>query len=74
MGLSKVEAGAQGNHKLQRGYLPCLTYSSHYIRDPYFRSAVAKFVTEEGETMETTVDILRGNSNPYKDGIETPGM
>ena len=32
-GLSRVEAGAQGEHKIQRGYLPSLTYSSHYIRD-----------------------------------------
>ena len=32
--LPRVEAGAQGEHKLQRGYLPSLTFSSHYIRDP----------------------------------------
>lgn len=40
-GLPRVEAGAQGEHKIQRGYLPSLTHSSHYIRDPEFRGAVA---------------------------------
>jgi Peptidogalycan biosysnthesis/recognition len=41
MGLPRVEAGAQGEHKIQRGYLPSLTHSSHYIRDPDFRGAVS---------------------------------
>ena len=36
-----MEAGAQGEHKIQRGYLPSLTHSSHYIRDPDFRGAVS---------------------------------
>ncbi len=39
-GLPRVEAGAQGEHKIQRGYLPSLTHSVHYIRDPEFRFAV----------------------------------
>eukprot|EP00955_Chlamydomonas_euryale_P110934 366029-Chlamydomonas_euryale.AAC.6 len=36
-GLPRVEAGAQGPHKLQRGYMPNITYSSHYIADPRLR-------------------------------------
>ena len=47
-GLSRVEAGAQGHHKLQRGYTPTLTYSNHYILDAQFREAVAEFLKREG--------------------------
>jgi predicted N-acyltransferase len=46
-GLARVEAGAQGMHKLQRGYEPTPTYSAHWIRDPGFRSAVARFLDQE---------------------------
>lgn len=46
-GLKRVEAGAQGPHKIQRGYLPKPTYSAHWIRDPAFRDAVAKFLIRE---------------------------
>ncbi|KAK9837165.1 hypothetical protein WJX81_007626 [Elliptochloris bilobata] len=45
--LPRVEAGAQGEHKIQRGYLPSKTYSSHYIRDPMLRGAVANFLRRE---------------------------
>jgi predicted N-acyltransferase len=40
-GLQRVEAGAQGEHKLARGYLPVETHSLHWIADPGFRAAVA---------------------------------
>jgi predicted N-acyltransferase len=46
-GLARVEAGAQGMHKLQRGYEPTPTYSAHWIRDPNFRSAVERFLDQE---------------------------
>lgn len=46
-GLPRVEAGAQGEHKLQRGYLPNFTYSAHYMTDPTTRAAVAKFLDRE---------------------------
>ena len=39
-GLQRVEAGAQGDHKIQRGYLPVPTFSAHWIVDPSFRRAV----------------------------------
>ncbi len=46
-GLQRVEAGAQGAHKIQRGYLPVATYSAHWIADPGLRRAVARFLEEE---------------------------
>jgi len=47
LGLARVEAGAQGEHKLARGYLPVPTWSAHYIPDPGFRRAVADFLARE---------------------------
>jgi predicted N-acyltransferase len=46
-GLARVEAGAQGQHKIARGYLPTPTYSAHYIVDPALRRAVADFLKHE---------------------------
>ena len=46
-GLATVEAGAQGSHKLARGYVPVTTFSAHYIPDPGFRAAVADFLERE---------------------------
>ncbi|WP_174279477.1 GNAT family N-acetyltransferase [Sphingomonas bacterium] len=46
-GLATVEAGAQGEHKLARGYLPTATWSAHYLPDPGFRRAVADFLARE---------------------------
>ena len=45
--LKRVEAGAQGEHKLARGYRPVTTYSAHYIADPSFRQAVSNYLDEE---------------------------
>jgi uncharacterized protein len=45
--LARVEAGAQGEHKLARGYLPAATYSLHWIADPGFRKAVDRYLKEE---------------------------
>lgn len=47
LGLSRVEAGAQGGHKLARGYEPVETFSAHWIADPGFRAAVAEFLERE---------------------------
>ncbi|MGE4411741.1 MAG: GNAT family N-acetyltransferase [Sphingobium sp.] len=46
-GLKRVEAGAQGGHKLVRGYRPVATWSAHYIADENFRAAVARFLDQE---------------------------
>ncbi len=48
-GLRRVEAGAQGPHKIARGYLPVTTYSAHYIADPSLRRAVADYLEHERE-------------------------
>jgi predicted N-acyltransferase len=45
--LARVEAGAQGEHKIQRGYLPTETYSSHWIADPRLRAAISGFLDQE---------------------------
>ena len=51
-GLARVEAGAQGEHKIQRGYLPVATYSAHWIRDPAFAAAVGDFLRRERAAVE----------------------
>jgi predicted N-acyltransferase len=51
-GLARVEAGAQGEHKIQRGYLPTITYSAHWIRDPGFAAAVEDFLRRERAAVE----------------------
>ena len=57
-GLRWVEAGAQGQHKIQRGYLPTKTYSAHLIRDPSFRRAVADYLDREGEQVDFEIAAL----------------
>ena len=57
-GLKRVEAGAQGPHKLQRGYLPVPTYSAHWLPDPGFRRAVAAFLAREREMVEQKIEHL----------------
>lgn len=46
-GLKRFEAGAQGEHKIARGFLPTLTYSAHWIKHPQFREAISRFIDEE---------------------------
>jgi uncharacterized protein len=57
-GLRRVEAGAQGQHKIQRGYLPSPTYSVHWIRDPGFKRAVADFLARERRAVSHEMDEL----------------
>jgi predicted N-acyltransferase len=57
-GLSTVEAGAQGEHKLARGYTPTPTYSTHYIPDRNFRRAVAEFLERERIGVEHDQEYL----------------
>ena len=59
-GLARVEAGAQGPHKLARGYLPVTTHSLHFIPDPGFARAVADFLDHEREAVEEENEILTG--------------
>ncbi|WP_417250449.1 GNAT family N-acetyltransferase [Celeribacter sp.] len=56
--LATVEAGAQGEHKLARGYLPTPTHSLHWIADQGFRRAVAEFVAAEQAAVDEEVEVL----------------
>ena len=58
-GLARVEAGAQGPHKLQRGYEPVPTYSAHWIRDPGFKDAVERFLAQERAEVTLEMEQLR---------------
>ncbi|MEO1986806.1 MAG: GNAT family N-acetyltransferase [Martelella sp.] len=64
-GLKRVEAGAQGEHKLARGYLPVTTHSAHYIAHEGLRRAVADFLKHEREDVARFNDILVDHG-PYK--------
>ncbi len=64
-GLQRVEAGAQGKHKIQRGYLPQKTYSAHWIAHPGLRRAVAGFVEEERGEIVREMEAL-GEYSPFR--------
>jgi predicted N-acyltransferase len=66
-GLKRVEAGAQGQHKIQRGYLPQPTYSAHWIAHKGLRRAVAQFVEEERAGMAAEMAALAEES-PFRKG------
>jgi predicted N-acyltransferase len=57
-GFAKVEAGAQGAHKLLRGYMPTHTYSAHYIVHPGLRRAVADYLAREREAVTEHIEEL----------------
>lgn len=63
--LQFVEAGAQGAHKLARGYEPVRTYSAHHIPNPSFRDAVARFLDHERRGVADEIDYLAGKL-PFK--------
>ncbi|MEW5306847.1 MAG: hypothetical protein WDW36_009285 [Sanguina aurantia] len=65
-GLSRVEAGAQGEHKMQRGYLPSFTHSVHYLTDPQLRGAVSSFLERERQQIEYSWQALSVESSPFK--------
>jgi uncharacterized protein len=57
-GLARVEAGAQGEHKLARGYLPHPVHSVHWIADPGFRRAVEQFLAAERRAVDEEIEVL----------------
>ena len=57
-GLQRVEAGAQGEHKLARGYLPTPVHSLHWIADPGFSRAVAQYLRAEATAVQEEIDVL----------------
>ncbi len=66
-GLPRVEAGAQGEHKLARGYVPAPTWSAHYIVDEGFRSAIADFLERETYAIDRDMEFL-DEMAPFKRG------
>ena len=67
LGLKTVEAGAQGEHKLARGYVPEPTWSAHYLPDPGFRKAVAHFLEQERQAVASDREWL-GEATPFRRG------
>jgi uncharacterized protein len=68
-GLARVEAGAQGEHKIQRGYLPVPTWSAHWIADPAFAAAVEDFLKRERPAVEGEIRALAEYS-PFRQARE----
>ena len=66
-GLERVEAGAQGAHKLARGYRPVPTYSAHYLRDPRLRDAVADYLAAERRAVAREIAAL-DEMTPFRKG------
>jgi predicted N-acyltransferase len=64
-GFRLFEAGAQGEHKLARGFLPSLTYSAHKIRDAAFRRAIGEYIESEKEMLAGVIDDYAAH-DPYK--------
>ncbi len=72
-GLEWVEAGAQGPHKIQRGYLPRRTYSAHWITDSGFRDAVADYLDRERRHVDWEIETVERELSPFrKDGPARP--
>ncbi|MBP0483753.1 GNAT family N-acetyltransferase [Sagittula salina] len=72
-GMKRVEAGAQGEHKLARGYLPAATHSLHWLAEPSFRNAVEHYLAEERRAVDEDIEILTGYG-PFRNtrGEEQP--
>ena len=60
-----IEAGAQGEHKIPRGYIPTLTYSNHWIKQDNMRSAIKDFLNKEDEIINQNIEYLNQRV-PYK--------
>ena len=67
-GLARVEAGAQGEHKIARGYLPSAVYSTHFIADPRLRAPVEDFLQREREAVEGEMEWLADEYSPFRQG------
>ena len=65
--IARVEAGAQGEHKISRGYLPVATYSAHHISHPGLRAAVADFLARERPAIRGHIAAL-AEASPFRSG------
>jgi uncharacterized protein len=70
-GLKTVEAGAQGEHKIARGYLPQTTYSAHYIADPGLRRAIADYLRRERAYVAEAARELT-EAGPFRKSADEP--
>lgn len=66
-GLQRVEAGAQGHHKLARGYLPVTTWSAHHIAHPGLKRAIADFLERERAAIAADIDAIN-EMTPFRRG------
>ena len=73
-GLDRVEAGAQGPHKLARGYLPVHTYSAHWIRETQFREAIERYLVHERKQVDEDISYLAEHSPFRHSEIEEDGF
>lgn len=67
LGLPRVEAGAQGEHKLARGYEPVTTHSAHYLAHPGLRQGVADYLERERQAVDWDVNVLKQHT-PFRKG------
>jgi len=68
-GLQSFEPGAQGEHKISRGFLPTPTWSAHWIAHPQFRDVIAQYTQREQVSMQHYIDSLMAHS-PFKTAVE----
>lgn len=71
-GLKRVEAGAQGPHKLARGYLPVPTYSNHWVADEGLRDAVSRYLVHETRQVDAELAVLEKHG-PFRRKPDAPG-
>ena len=64
--LGRVEAGAQGQHKIARGYLPKPVYSAHWIADPALRGPVERFLAQERQAVDQEMEWLEEAYSPFR--------
>jgi predicted N-acyltransferase len=64
--LPRVEAGAQGQHKIARGYLPTPVYSAHWIADPALREPVRRYLDQERASVQGEMDWLAEEYSPFR--------
>jgi len=69
-GIKRFEAGAQGEHKLSRGFLPTPTWSAHWLAHPEFYKVIAEFLQHEHKGMQDYMDVL-GEHSPFKNSNKT---
>ena len=67
--LDRVEAGAQGPHKVARGYVPQTTYSAHWIADAGLREAIARYLKEERNYVQQDIDYLNEHT-PFRSDLQ----